>query len=67
MAILLLVSWPQLQLVVIGRAHSLGIARPNLLFSQFLSDSLSRLALPQGEAPTANVDIYPKKIYEYRG
>lgn len=32
MAILLLVSWPQLQLllVVIGRAHSLGIARPTL-------------------------------------
>lgn len=26
-----------LLLVVIGRAHSLGIARPNLLFSQFLS------------------------------
>lgn len=37
MAILLLVSWPQLLLVVIGRAHSLGIARPNRLFSQFLS------------------------------
>ena len=30
------------------------------------ADSISRLALPQGEAPTANVDIYPKKIYEYR-
>ena len=39
MAILLLVSWPRLQLVVIGRAHSLGIARPNQLFSQFLSVS----------------------------
>ena len=26
-----------LLLVVIGRAHSLGIARPNRLFSQFLS------------------------------
>ena len=39
MAIFLLVSWPQLLLllVVIGRAHNLGIARPNRLFSQFLS------------------------------
>lgn len=39
MAILLLVFWPQLLLllVVIGRAHSLGIARPNRLFSQFRS------------------------------
>ncbi|KAF7844671.1 uncharacterized protein G2W53_001576 [Senna tora] len=30
------------------------------------ADSISRLALPQGEAPTANVDIDPKKIVEYR-
>ena len=37
MAIFLLVSWPQLLLllVVIGRAHNLGIARPNFLSVSF--------------------------------
>lgn len=40
---------------------------PSLKSSPFSqADSISRLALPQGEAPTANVDIDPKKIVEYR-
>lgn len=41
MAILLLVSWPQLLLVVIVRAQSLGLYRPNLSISFFLSVGLA--------------------------